>query len=289
MLATVARERAAARRPFTSKHLHDSNDSRRIRTLAAVALFWAVAIALMIAMGMLRGMLPPAVAPLAWGVVSSALLLVLSALALRREGRATADAGLRFETGSIARFAVGLAIGAAMYGTHLLLLVGVAGVRLGDGAARGGAPLLLAALTFLALSVMEEVGFRGWPLRRLERALGRAPALLIGALAFALLHVAYGWPPVNALLGAGTGALVFGTAALTTRGLAVPIGMHAAWNLGDWSVGQKDTAGPWRLLTENVTAGAAQIGNVSYFLVMGLAVLGFALYARRARRGAPAN
>lgn len=272
--------------------MHESHvnlDPHTTRTLGAVALFWAVAIALMVGSGMLRGMAPPSLAPLAWGVTSSALLLALSAFALRREGLVAADAGLRFGTGSLPRFAAGVAVGGAMYAVHLLLLVGIAGVRIGESTARGAAPLLLAALTFLALSVMEEVGFRGWPLRRLERALGRTPALLIGALAFALLHVAYGWPLFGALFGAGAGALVFGTAALVTRGLALPIGMHMAWNLADWSVGGKDTPGPWRLLTENVTAGAARVGSVSYFLVMGLALLGFTLYARRARRDAPAS
>lgn len=268
--------------------MHDSYvnlDPHRTRTLGAVALFWAAAIALMVGTGMLRGLAPPSLAPLAWGVTSGGLLLALSAFALRCERLVAVDAGLRFGTGSLPRFAAGVAVGAAMYAVHLLLLVGIAGVRIGESTARGAAPLLLATLTFLALSVMEEVGFRGWPLRRLERALGRTPALLIGALAFALLHVAYGWPFGNAMLGAGAGALVFGIAALVTRGLAVPIGMHAAWNLADWSVGQKDTAGPWRLLTDNVTDGAAWVGSVSYFLVMGLALLAFAVFARRAGHG----
>jgi len=32
-------------------------------------------------------------------------------------------------------------------------------------------------------------------------------------------------------------------AALATKGLALPIGLHAAWNIGDWARGGKGTGG----------------------------------------------
>lgn len=51
---------------------------------------------------------------------------------------------------------------------------------------------------------------------------------------------------MNALFGAFVGSILFGMAALTTRGLAVPIGVHAAWNFGEWIVGEKEIPGLWK-------------------------------------------
>ena len=54
----------------------------------------------------------------------------------------------------------------------------------------------------------------------------------------------------NAILGAFTGSLLFGMAALAMRGLAVPIGLHTAWNFGQWTLGEKETSGLWRPVVE---------------------------------------
>src|SRR5205814_5127242 len=60
-----------------------------------------------------------------------------------------------------------------------------------------------------------------------------------------LEHVAGGSTWLHAFFGAGVGSLLFGMAALATRGLALPIGLHAAWNFGDWVHGGKDSIGLW--------------------------------------------
>jgi hypothetical protein len=63
---------------------------------------------------------------------------------------------------------------------------------------------------------------------------------------------------------------------------SVPIGIHAAWNLGHWALGFKDTPGVWQPITapgDEERAYAA--GTASYLVVMGLATLGFLLWHRR--------
>jgi hypothetical protein len=65
------------------------------------------------------------------------------------------------------------------------------------------------------------------------------------AILFAIEHHLGGVSWTTAMIGAGTGSIVFSVAALVTKGLAVPIGIHAAWNFGQWALGLKGSAGIW--------------------------------------------
>ncbi|MBL8962121.1 MAG: hypothetical protein JNJ98_19825, partial [Gemmatimonadetes bacterium] len=49
------------------------------------------------------------------------------------------------------------------------------------------------------------------------------------------------------LLGVVPSGLLFGVMAVRSNGLAMPIGLHAALNIGLWSVGAKETPGAWIL------------------------------------------
>ena len=94
-------------------------------------------------------------------------------------------------------------------------------------------------------------------------ALGAALSRQIGGVAVA------GW----LLLG---GSLLFGMAALATRGLAVPIGLHAMWNVGQWILGEKELPGLWKVWMEDrLQTRAQEVGMVSYLLGAGIAILGF--------------
>jgi len=129
-------------------------------------------------------------------------------------------------------------------------------------------------LAYLALACREELAFRGYPLRRLEPLIGPWGAQLLVALVFAVEHVAGGSTWRQALVGPGVGSLLFGMAAITTRGLAVPIGLHAAWNLGDWARGGKGGSGLWTAVVREGFEGRAQLaGTISYLALMCSATL----------------
>ncbi len=98
-------------------------------------------------------------------------------------------------------------------------------------------------VTFIALSAGEELGFRGYPFYRLKERYGILSAQIIVALAFAVYHMLQGWPPVNALVGTTAGSVLFGFATLASRGLAFPIGVHAAWNAGFVAIGDEGRDG----------------------------------------------
>ncbi len=184
-----------------------------------------------------------------FGTLTSLGAMGLTLLAARWENIGLEDVGVNFDRRSLSKFALGFLTGLALGGMNLAISYAVAGTRWvwEPGASLGGATLVV--FGFVAGSCGEELGFRGYPLRRLERAFRLGVAQAIVATAFVLYHAAVGWPWANAVVGAGTGSLLFGMAAIASRGLAVPIGLHAAWNFVDWSVGGKGSGGLWKPTT----------------------------------------
>jgi hypothetical protein len=124
----------------------------------------------------------------------------------------------------------------------------------------------------------------------LEKTFGPWTAQLLVALVFAVEHKVGGWPWERALLGAGVGSIMFGMAALATRGLAVPIGIHAAWNFGQWMLGLNGTSGIWGVVVEQgQDQRAEQVRTIGYLVVMSVATLAFWLWYQKTRRRSSAT
>ncbi|SFD89250.1 hypothetical protein SAMN05518672_103731 [Chitinophaga sp. CF118] len=135
---------------------------------------------------------------------------------------------------------------------------------------------------YILAAIREELAFRGYPLFTLNNSLGLWPAQLIILVIFSLEHVAGGMRWMDAFLGAGTGALLFGLAALKTNGIALPIGLHAAWNFGQWCLGFKKETGILHGITEQGFENAVERnGWISYLLIMVIALLVFHFYSPR--------
>ena len=115
-----------------------------------------------------------------------------------------------------------------------------------------------------------------------------AAQLFIAAL-FAVEHVLGGMSWTGALLGPAVGSLLFGMVAIATEGLAVPIGIHAAWNLGHSALGFKETPGMWQpTVAPGEEERAYAVGIAIYLVVMGLATFGSWRWFRR-RTARPAQ
>lgn len=240
------------------------------KSLARVALFWIAYIAILVGTGMLKAMAPGKAGPLVWGVAASALLLALTVIL----GRAhDAPRPPRVGRGSLVRFAIGAAIGVAVVAVNLVV------VRLFVGpitiVANLAGPLpagaWLAAFTFLALSCMEELGFRGYALRELIASTGVIRAQVIVAVAFGLSHVLYGWSITAIAMGVIPTGVLFGVVAVASGGLAMPIGLHAALNMALWALSAKEDPGIWTVVVppaSQATMGATSpwIGTAAVLL-----------------------
>jgi uncharacterized protein len=251
-------------------------------TLGRVCLFILCTAALLAFAAPLCSRLPGQWAKLALGVSTSAGTLLLSQLFLRWERLKLDDAGEAPNKWSAIRLTAGFGVGCLLVGVQTLIVAFSGHVLWVYMPVSGLAPIALSLGAYLALASREELAFRGYPLRRLEWRFGAWVAQLAIALAFALEHKAGGYTWSNALLGAFVGSLLFGIAALSTRGLAVPIGLHAAWNFGQWLLGQSDTAGVWKPIVE-----AGYQSKVNHLLIIGylvafmLAMAAFGLWGKR--------
>jgi len=186
---------------------------------------------------------------------SATATLLLTVLFVRWEGVELSDAGVKLVRGSFGRFAISFLVGLSLPLLRAGLVMMGTGLRYERVQGFTLAQMLLSLATYLALASREELAFRGYPLQMLDREFGAWTAQIAIAGLFAGEHALGGWTWWQALFGSGLGALLFGAAALRTRGLAVPIGLHAAWNFGDAMLGGKGTPG---LLKPVVDANAIE-------------------------------
>ncbi len=219
----------------------------------------------------------------AWGLVSSLGLLFLTRLMLRREERASAEFNLALCSPSLRRFSFGVLLGVASFGVHVLVIAALAGpVRFERVPGVGVLAGLIYFARFLSTSCMEELGFRGYPLQRLTARIGPWPAVGLTAVAFGLSHLLYGWDLRTIALGVVPPGLLWGMSAVATRGLAVPIGLHAAWNFASWSAGNRAESGPLRMILENDAVERTQaVGTASYLTIFAALTAAFWFVHRR--------
>lgn len=259
----------------------------RGRAAGHVGGFWIGYLVILAVFGFMTGFLPPRVGRLAWGGASAVGLLSLTFWLLRREDRTVDEVGLRWSVGSLWRLLAGLLLGIAVYVIILLTISSIAGpLHVTRATAPTGFAIVSGIATTLLLAVMEEVGFRAYPLWTLVGSFGVWWGQLVVAAAFALVHILYGWSMGAVLLGVFPSALLFGAVAIATRGIACPIGVHVALNLCQWLMGEKSEPGVWhigmsRLSEPRVAALAPSIGFV---VVLGSAIAVTLWWTWRARR-----
>lgn len=218
------------------------------QAMGRVAVFWVGYAGILYLASVPKGMVPQQLGQLLWGLTSAVLLLGLTQVVLRHEGRRFRDVGLRLSASSPGRLFLGAGLGLAVYGLTVAADIAIAGpIHFSRVATANGAAVSLAAVTFLALSFMEELGFRGYPLRSLTTALGAWKAQVIVAVAFAASHLLFGWSLQAVVFGVLPSAFLFGAAALAFGDLMVPIGLHAALNLARWSTGETSAPGLWSM------------------------------------------
>jgi uncharacterized protein len=192
--------------------------------------------------------------------VFCALTFVASAVAMKIEGKTLLDLGLPPAPGRIRELGFGFALG-------VVLFAGLAIVRGATVAATwsfGGADAALAACAGLGVALVlmlpEELIFRGYAFQQLVPALGARTTIVVSSIVFGLYHVIgsgmWGIGAFFQFAMPALGGVAFGFAAVRTRGLALPIGLHLGGNWVQASVfsfqGQP-SASPTALWTAEIT------------------------------------
>jgi membrane protease YdiL (CAAX protease family) len=134
-------------------------------------------------------------------------------------------------------------------------------------------------ILYILVAIREELAFRGYPLFSLYYTVGLWIAQFIMLVLFSLEHIAGGMTWVQAFAGVGMGALLFGFAALKTKGIALPIGLHTAWNFGQWCFGFKKEPGIFYGIAHKGFESVVERNSwISYLLIMAIAIAAFYCY-----------
>jgi membrane protease YdiL (CAAX protease family) len=267
-----------------NRHMNEKK-SVRWQVLGRVALFFLCSAVVLAATGPLAHKLPGLWLNFVVGIIASLGTFALTVFFVRSEQLRLEDVGAAAHFESLPRFVFGFLLGMLLVVLSAAILCVAGHLRWVRSNQVGFAATAVTLLAYIALSCREELAFRGYPLRRLQALFGVWGAQTIVALVFAAEHVAGGLPWSRALLGAGVGSLLFGMAAIATRGLAVPIGVHAAWNFGDWMIGGKDSAGLWKVVADDRYQGRLQlVRTVAYLAVIGSSTVAFWIWHRRMTR-----
>lgn len=257
----------------------------RWRLVAKVLLFCVACAVVLAATVPLASRFSGKGAELVTGVLSMTLTFGLTVWFVRWERLRPGDVGAAVVPGSLRRLCSGLGLGLGLVALWAAISVTLGEVSLVRGAGAGLTRLPVALMSYLALAGREELAFRGFPLRRLHAAFGTWAAQLTVALVFAAEHRLGGMSWSQALLGPAVGSLLFGMLALTSRGLALPIGVHAAWNFGHWMLGFKGEPGVWQaIVPKGHERPAAVIGTIAYVVVIGAATVTAWWWHRRSER-----
>lgn len=248
-------------------------------TVGRVLLFFLICALLLILAGPLCSRLPGQLSQVVLGSITTGATVIVTSLFLRWDKLRFSDVGAAPDRQSTIRMLVGFALGLLLVAVQTCFVMLAGHVQWVRTPSVGLASVGTALLVYVTLASREELAFRGYPLRRLDDRFGVLSAQVVVALVFAIEHVAGGATWTNAILGAFVGSLLFGMAALAMRGLAVPIGLHAAWNFGQWLLGEKETSGLWRPVVEQgYNLHVDHMGMLGYLLVFGSATVAFYLF-----------
>lgn len=225
----------------TSLKYKDSGIAGLLKSL----LFILVFIGLLMICGKIRYMilLPSTYSSLLYGILGCMAGVVVVWGFLKAEKRSFSSISLVWEKKTCLRFIFGIAIGILLFSTMLLGLLCFSALTIRFNSEPLSLSFLLVYLPILPLALMEEIGFRSYPQIQLNKSFGIWTSQIVIAILFGAYHMLNGWSVYSSFTGPFVWAFVFGLAALWSRGIAVPTGIHFALNVLQNIAGMKGTIG----------------------------------------------
>jgi membrane protease YdiL (CAAX protease family) len=166
-----------------------------------------------------------------YGCLDGFALALSAAFLCGMEGRRFRMLGLWFDRGWFRQGLVGMAWGAGVVSSAVLLLSLSHAAQVSPFASRSLSRFLfLAAFLFLS-SASEELLFRGYALQRAADALGPVLAGFVSSALFGLAHWANPQATRFSTLNTALAGVLLAVARLRSRALWMPVGLHFAWNL----------------------------------------------------------
>jgi hypothetical protein len=193
--------------------------------------------------GNARSLFPSAYSLLAYGILGSLAGLVTARIFQQKKQPSFASMGLGWEKKTVTRFVLGTITGAVIFAIILFILLQFSELNIQFHPQSSATDYLFIYLPILPLALMEEIGFRSYPQQKLYQAYGPWISQLVIAVAFGAYHLLNGWSLLSSFAGPFVWAFVFGLAAIWSRGIAVPTGIHFALNVLQSITGMKGSKG----------------------------------------------
>ncbi|HET6936989.1 MAG TPA: CPBP family intramembrane glutamic endopeptidase [Nocardioides sp.] len=245
----------------------------RLRTGWRLLVFLGLLLAVSVAEARLRhaleGRLPDiydgVVRALAFAAMIAAVLVLARRLLDRRP---VADLGFHISRRWWTELGLGAGLGAVLMLGTLCVELAMGWVRITDTLVPSpgqpfAATILFGLVAAAAVAFGEEASFRGYPIKNLTESLGTSrwaavAAVSIPALFFALAHVSNPGATWLSTVNTVLFGLLFGTAYLLTGELALPIGLHLAWDfLQGFGFGVVNTGAQYGSVLELAPNGAS--------------------------------
>ena len=214
---------------------------------------------------------------LSHGIIGTLAAFLTTALFLKFDGKRFSDIGLTFKQNTVGKFFAGVMIGIAIMG---LLATGVmyftnTGIEVHPRSTFFN--FVLMTLPLVPLAFMEEAGFRAYPFEILKDKVGIRLSIIMTSIFFAVYHIANGWTIGSSFYGPGVWGLVFGLAAVYSKGIAMSTGIHYAANLTTSAFGAaNNTVSLWTIKQSH--SATAKHGEIDWATILpSLALLIFAI------------
>ncbi len=214
--------------------------------------------------------------------------LIITWIFLRIEKISFREIGLHWESKTSIRFVKGLFLGVGISVAMLAAVIYVAGLKIEFTDVNDLFPFLFWSLAFIPTAFMEEIAFRSYPFFKLNKVLGLRGTQLIIAIFFALYHVGEG-SIVSVFIGPGVWALVYGMAAVYSKGIALPTGLHFGANFVLASIGDKAGIEPILIVeyakeaTPEMLAQTEGFGILMQLTLLLAAIIAMEMYLKRKR------
>lgn len=255
-----------------------------MRFIFKAIMFCVVFTGLFVFFSFTKSFFPNSLERLAHGVIGAVAAFLTTCLFLKFDRKQFSDIGLVFQRNTMAKFLAGIAVGIAIMGVLATGVLYLTNARIEVNTGNNVLHFLLATLPLLPLAFMEELGFRAYPLQILKDKIGIRLAIIITSTLFALYHIANGWTIASSFYGPAVWGLVFGLAAIYSKGIAMPTGIHYAANLTTSAFGTGNSSVSIWTVKHSVTAtpkGVDWTTVLPFFALLAFAIICLELYMRR--------
>jgi membrane protease YdiL (CAAX protease family) len=283
---------------FSTKKLKRMPREMRSSPLSAIAksaLCWVLFTGLLFLAGsLLSPMFPPQWERFVYGTSGTMAAFAAVWILLKTEKQSFSDYGLIWKRDTLWKFIQGLIIGSAIFLGIILILLAFTELRLVRNQTVWNPLSMFWYLAIIPLALMEEVAFRSYTFIKLNKAFGLWITQFIVAIGFAGYHIVQGWDWQMAVWGPAIWALVFGLAAVWSKGIALPTGIHVALNVIQELLSMKTSSYEAFWEFEYKTEATAEtihqtstVGLITQVLVLVFAILFTYFYVRKVQKNPP--